>query len=92
MAAEQWMIQTKRADFNEIAKKFSISPVTARIIRNRDIVGDQEIRKYLKGTLADLYEPEQLKDMEKAASIIREKILEGRRIRIIGDYDIDGVC
>lgn len=92
MVAEQWMIQTKRADFNEIAKKFSISPVTARIIRNRDIVGDQEIRKYLKGTLADLYEPEQLKDMEKAASIIREKILEGRRIRIIGDYDIDGVC
>ncbi len=92
MAAEKWMIQTKRADFNEIAREFSISPVTARIIRNRDIVGMDEIRKYLTGTLEDLYEPALLKDAEKAADIIREKVLEQKKIRIIGDYDIDGVC
>lgn len=92
MAVEKWMLQTKKADFNEIARKFSISPVIARIMRNRDVIGEEAIRKYLQGTLKDLYEPELLKDMEKAAKIIKEKILEKKKIRIIGDYDIDGVC
>lgn len=92
MAAERWMLQTKRADFNEIAREFSISPVTARIIRNRDIIGMDEIRKYLNGSLSDLYEPKLLKDVEKAAAIIKDKIQGKKKIRIIGDYDIDGVC
>ena len=92
MAAERWMLQTKRADFQEMAKCHGISPVTARIIRNRDVVGTESVEKYLKGGLKDLYNPYLLKDMELTVSIIREKVREEKRIRIVGDYDIDGVC
>ena len=88
---EKWFIAAKKADFKGIAERFCIDPVTARIIRNRDIVGDEAIRQYLKGSLADLPDPESLKDCGKAAKILRDKILDGKKIRIIGDYDIDGV-
>ena len=87
-----WMLQTKRADFDGLAKRFNISPVTARIIRNRDITGEDEINRYLYGTLADLYDPHLLKDMDRAVCILREKVGNGSRIRIVGDYDIDGIC
>ena len=86
------MLQTKRADFSGIAARFHISPVTARIIRNRDVEGDTAIDRYLNGTLDQLYDPHLMKDMDKAASLILEKIQAGARIRIVGDYDIDGVC
>ena len=92
MAAERWMLQTKRADFQEMAKCHGISPVTARIIRNRDVVGTESVEKYLKGGLKDLYNPYLLKDMELTVAIIKEKVREEKRIRIVGDYDIDGVC
>ena len=86
------MLQTKRADFNAIAARFHISPVTARIIRNRDVEGEKAIDRYLNGTLDQLYDPHLMKDMDKAAALILEKIRTGVRIRIVGDYDIDGVC
>lgn len=86
------MLQTKRADFSGIAARFHISPVTARIIRNRDVEGETAINRYLNGTLDQLYDPHLMKDMDKAASLILEKIQAGARIRIVGDYDIDGVC
>ena len=86
------MLQTKRADFSGIATRFHISPVTARIIRNRDVEGETAIDRYLNGTLDQLYDPHLMKDMDKAASLILEKIQAGARIRIVGDYDIDGVC
>lgn len=86
------MLQTKRADFNGIAKRFHISPVTARVLRNRDVEGEEAIDRYLNGTLDQLYDPHQMKDMDKAAALILEKIRQGVRIRIVGDYDIDGVC
>lgn len=87
-----WMLQTKRADFTAIANKFGISPVTARIIRNRDVIGEDEIDRYLNGTIRDLYDPHLLKDMDRAVALIQEKIRQGKKIRIVGDYDIDGVC
>lgn len=87
-----WMLQTKRADFTALAKRFSISPVTARIIRNRDVVGEEEIRRYLYGTIQDLYDPHLLQDMDKAVAILQKKIQAGSPIRIVGDYDIDGIC
>ncbi|WP_373242342.1 single-stranded-DNA-specific exonuclease RecJ [Lacrimispora indolis] len=87
-----WMLQTKRADFNAIAARFHISPVTARIIRNRDVEGEKAIDRYLNGTLDQLYDPHLMKDMDKAAALILEKIRASVRIRIVGDYDIDGVC
>ncbi len=91
-APSQWMVQTKRADFSGIAQKYGISPVTARIIRNRGVIEDEDIRKYLFGTLEDMYSPWLLPDMDKAAAIIKQKAEEKASIRVVGDYDIDGVC
>ena len=88
---EKWYVAAKRADFKGIAQRFGIDQVTARIIRNRDIVEESEIDKYLNGTVADLYPPEKMKDIEKATELLIEKIKAKKRIRIIGDYDIDGV-
>lgn len=89
---EKWYVAAKRADFDGIAAQFHISPVLARILRNRDVVGPEAIEKYLNGTVADLYAPSLLKGMEEAARILREKIRAGCRIRVIGDYDVDGIC
>lgn len=88
----RWMLYTKKADFQEISARFGIDPVTARILRNRDVVGDREMERYLYGTVKDLHSPHKLKDIDYAAGLIRQKIGQGKRIRIVGDYDIDGVC
>lgn len=88
---EKWVVSAKRADFQAIAEKFGIDQVTARLIRNRDIVGEPEIRKYLYGTKKDFYDPHLLKDADKLVEILMSKIKEQKKIRIIGDYDIDGV-
>lgn len=86
------MLYTKKADFEKIAREFHISPVTARIMRNRDVCGEEAIRRYLYGTKKDCYSPYLLKDVELAVDILQEKISKGKQIRIVGDYDIDGVC
>ncbi|MDE6606401.1 MAG: single-stranded-DNA-specific exonuclease RecJ [Lachnospiraceae bacterium] len=88
----QWFLAAKKADFEKIGEKFGISAVLARLIRNRDIVGEEEIGKFLNGRMEELYDPFLLKDMEKAVELLIPKIEEGERIRVIGDYDIDGVC
>lgn len=89
---EKWVVSAKRADFQEIGRKFGIDQVTARLIRNRDVIGEDAIEEYLNGSLLDLHSPHLLKDCDKAISILTEKIEEQKKIRIIGDYDIDGVC
>ena len=88
---EKWVVTAKRADFQAIAEKFHIDPVTARLIRNRDVVGEENIRIYLHGSRNDMCDPWKLKDMEQIVRILMKKIQEKRKIRIIGDYDIDGV-
>lgn len=88
---EKWVVTAKKADFQGIGRKYGIDPVIARIIRNRDITGDEAIEEYLNGTLADIPSWKLLKDIDKAVEIISEKIDTGTKIRIIGDYDIDGV-
>lgn len=88
---EKWFLTMKKADFNSIARKYHISPITARLIRNRDVIGDEAIDFYLNGTIADLYDGMLMQDMDKAVEILAEKIAEEKPIRIIGDYDIDGV-
>lgn len=88
---EQWVLLRKGADFEGIGKRFHISPRLACLIRNRDVVGDEAIARYLNGTIADLYDGMLMKDMDRALDILREKIAEQKRIRVIGDYDIDGV-
>lgn len=88
---EKWVVTAKRADFQNIAKTFGIDQVTARLIRNRDVVGEEAIRTYLYGTRKDMQDPWKLKDMERVITILEKKITAGKKIRIIGDYDIDGV-
>ncbi len=88
---EKWFVMRKGAPFQEIAEKFHIHPILARLIRNRDVVGDSAIQLYLNGTIADLYDGMLMKDMDKAVDILLEKIREDKKIRIIGDYDIDGI-
>ena len=92
MKGKKWVVTAKRADFNKIAQACGISPVLARLIRNRDVIGAEETRRFLHGTLADLHDPGLLPDAEKAADILAEKLREGKRVRIIGDYDVDGIC
>lgn len=88
---EKWVVTAKKADFQGIGRKYGIDPVIARIIRNRDITGDEAIEEYLNGTLADIPSWKLLKDIDKAVEIISGKIDAGTKMRIIGDYDIDGV-
>ncbi len=88
---EKWTVYAKRADFNEIGKKYNIDPVVARVIRNRDIVGDEAIEKYLHGKMSDVHEPSLMKDMDKGCRIMSEKIEAGKKIRIVSDYDVDGI-
>lgn len=92
MTAERWMLQTKKADFYEMAHLHHITPVTARIIRNRDIVGTKAVERYLRGSLSDLYSPHLMKDLDLAVEILKNKKEQKKRVRIVGDYDIDGVC
>jgi len=88
----KWFEIRKGADFNRIGEKYKISPVLARIIRNRDITEDSQIDKFLKGTIKDVYDGSLLKDMDKAITILKDKIQSNMKIRIIGDYDVDGIC
>ena len=88
---EKWFVAMKKADFNGIAEKYQISPIIARLMRNRDVIGDEAIDFYLNGTVEDLYDGLLMKDMDRAVDILKEKIEEEKKIRVIGDYDIDGV-
>lgn len=88
---EKWFEIKKGADFNRLAGQFHISPVTARIIRNREVIGEEAVDRYLNGGLQDLYNPHLLKDADLLTDILIKKIKEQKSIRIIGDYDIDGV-
>ncbi len=97
----KWMIANKKADFDGIAGKYGISNITARLIANRLInsretekedCSDEAVDAYLNGTVSMLHDPFQMADMEKGAEIMLSKISEGARIRVIGDYDVDGIC
>ena len=88
---ERWVLLRKGADFEAIGKKYQISPRLACLIRNRDVIGEEAVDRYLNGTISDLYDGMLMKDMDKAIDILKEKILEDKKIWVIGDYDIDGV-
>lgn len=87
----EWRMYGKKADFFAVGETFGIDPVIARVIRNRDVIGDEAIRRYLYGSLADTHDPARMKDMEKGCKLLLEKIKQGRHIRIISDYDVDGI-
>ncbi len=89
---QKWRVYSKKADFDAIGSRFDIDPVTARIIRNRDVTDMENVDMYLNGTLDSLHDPMMMKDMDKAVSVIASSIRDNKHIRIIGDYDIDGIC
>lgn len=89
---KKWVVSAKRADFKGIGEKYGIDQVVARIIRNRDVIEERDIEKYLSGNRTDFYSPYLLKNMDKTIEILTEKINRRKKIRVIGDYDIDGVC
>ena len=91
VSMEKWVVTAKKADFYGIGERFSIDPVVARLIRNRDLTEDAQIEKYLHGSLKDLYPPKLMKGMAEAGRLLQEKMGQGKKIRIIGDYDIDGI-
>ena len=88
----KYYLYCKKADFAEIADKYHISPMTARILRNRDICSDDEIETFLNGSLSDCHDPFLLKGAEEAVHMIKEAIAQSKKIRVIGDYDVDGIC
>ena len=87
-----WSVYTKRADFFQIGEKYKIDPVIARIIRNRDVTGDKKIEMYLNGDIRYAHEPSLMKNMEKGCLIMKKKLAVGSHVRIISDYDVDGVA
>lgn len=88
---EKWFVAAKKADFRGIGERFGIDAVTARLIRNRDVIGDKAIGEYLYGGMDSFHPAQMLKGCQEAALLLHQKIQEGKKIRIIGDYDIDGV-
>ncbi len=92
MAAEKWMIYSKKADFDGFGRALGVSPIVSRIMRNRDLETLEQQREFLTLSLDELHSPSLMKDMDRATDIILSKIDEGKSIRIIGDYDIDGIC
>ena len=87
----EWRVAGKRADFNAIGERFGVSPVVARVITNRGVTGEKAIAMYLDGDWDSMHDPTLMKDMVEAGAIIKEKLSDNRRIRIISDYDVDGV-
>lgn len=89
---KKWFLYQKKADFNGIGARCGISPVLARILCNRDVQSEEQLHMYLEGTLEYCHDPALLPDIRKAAEILKEKIVTGKVIRVIGDYDVDGIC
>ena len=92
MVAEKWMVHSKKADFDGFAKALGVSPIVARIMRNKDLESIDAQKRFLDNSLDNMHNPSLMKDMDKAIDIIKLKIEEGKHIRVIGDYDIDGIC
>lgn len=88
---EKWFIKNRKADFGTIAARFGISPILARLSVNRGMNSNEELEEYLHPSMEQLYNPMDLKDMEKTCDLLKRKIHEQQKIRIVGDYDVDGV-
>ena len=89
---KKWFLYQKKADFNGIGAHYGISPILARILCNRDVQTEEQLHMYLEGTLEDCHDPALLPDIRKAGELLKEKIAAGKAIRVIGDYDVDGIC
>ncbi|MZK49921.1 single-stranded-DNA-specific exonuclease RecJ [Clostridium beijerinckii] len=89
--AERWFIKNIKADYKYISKKYALSELVSRLIVNRNIISDEMIRSYINPDFDKFHEAREMKDLEKSVDILREKIKAQNKIRIVGDYDVDGV-
>lgn len=89
---EKWLVAAKKADFQAWSRKFNIDQVLARIIRNRDVETQEDVERFLNGAMADCYSPWLLQGMQEAVELLQKEITCGSNLRVIGDYDVDGVC
>ncbi|MDO5292242.1 MAG: single-stranded-DNA-specific exonuclease RecJ [bacterium] len=88
---EKWFLKNKKANYKVIAQTFGISEILAKLVVNRDIKSNEELKAYLNPSMTHLHKPELMKGMKEACEILKDKIADGSRIRIVGDYDVDGV-
>ncbi|WP_252234953.1 single-stranded-DNA-specific exonuclease RecJ [Clostridium sp. CH2] len=88
---ERWFVKNIKADYKNISKKYGISELITRLMINRNIVEDNMIKNYIHPIYSNFHDPYEMKDIEKATEILKEKIYSKEKIRIIGDYDVDGV-
>ncbi len=88
---EAWVVLQKSADFNGIGKAYGVDPVIARVVRNREVTEPEQLEAYFRPSIRQLYDPALLKGAPEAAALLAQKITEKKKIRIIGDYDIDGI-
>ncbi len=88
---ENWFIKNKKGNFSLIGNEYHIDPVIAQLIVNRGVNNKEEMEQYLNPSQKDMHNPLLMKDLEKSCEILKEKIKDGKKIRIIGDYDVDGV-
>lgn len=88
---QNWVIYNKKKNIAEMSQKFGITPITSVLLCNRDIYEDDDVRKILSSDINDINDPKLLPDIDKAAKYVYDAIKEKKSIRIVGDYDIDGV-
>ncbi|MBO4515818.1 MAG: single-stranded-DNA-specific exonuclease RecJ, partial [Lachnospiraceae bacterium] len=89
---EKWFVYAKKADFKAWGESLGVDPLIARLLRNRDLTEEAEARRFLYGTLKDCHSPWLLRDMDKAVEGILSAVSAGKKVRVIGDYDVDGIC
>lgn len=89
---EKWVAINRKQEFEKLSKETNLHPLMVRLLANRDIKTEKEASLFLNGTINDLHDGSLMKDMKKGVSIIKNAILDKKKIVIYGDYDCDGVC
>lgn len=91
MSNEKWLLRNRKVDLKAMSDKYKISQLLCKLMVNRDITDDNIINSYINPVYENLHSPKTMKDIALAVNIIKRKIQENKKIRIIGDYDVDGI-
>lgn len=91
MSNEKWLLRNKKVDLKAMSEKYKISQLLCKLMVNRDIIDGNIINSYINPVYKYLHSPKTMKDVVIAVDIIKRKIQENKKIRIIGDYDVDGI-
>lgn len=88
---EKWFIKNKKGNIKDISEKFKVNGVVSKLLINRDLIDDSSIEMFLNPDLDRLHSPVLLKDIIHASNLVNEDVKNNRKIRIVGDYDVDGI-